>query len=577
MAAMRGYAVAALALAGLLFSWTPVAERIDLALLDAEFALLRKFDPKPAPDDIIIVGVDDNTFKEIPEPLGLWHEPLGRVLAKLASAKPKAIGLDITLPDRSFDALRPGLDRALMAGLAAARENGPLVASLAIDPRTNAAKNIHLPFLAVLREERLGITLFARDADGLTRRFSLAIPTEDSAFPTLVGRLCRTLVAKKCRDGMIDFALGQPFRYVPFHNVLKTEDPQYLGNLFRDRIVLIGETQRFSDRIAVPVNLAGWESGKHDTPGVVVHAAALRTAMHGDPADEAGRPMIFLLVAAAALLSLMRNWRLSFVTGLIIGVLGFAAATFALRNGQAVGLAAPLFTLVLAWAGRTAYEAWTERRERERLRAEFSGYVSPAVLRGILRGEIRPGKLGERRELAFVFADLRGSTAMTAKVTPEEALTLLNRFHQVIATAIHRHDGMLDNIRGDGVMAVFGAPKPLPDPVKSAWDALQDMFRGLDRLNAELTKEGKSPLSMVAGMAVGEAVVGHVGARTRFNYTAVGDAANVAAKLQEEAKRHGARAVLAGPARDRLSDAPLEALGALQIGGHDPVEGWAWK
>jgi adenylate cyclase len=113
--------------------------------------------------------------------------------------------------------------------------------------------------------------------------------------------------------------------------------------------------------------------------------------------------------------------------------------------------------------------------------------------------------------------------------------------------------------------------------VKAAWNALQEMFSGLDRLNVELTKEGKHPLSMVAGMAVGQAVVGHVGARTRFNYTAVGDAANVAARLQEDAKRHGARAVLAGPARDRLPEAPLEALGALQIGGHDPVEGWAWR
>ena len=577
MAAMRGYAVAALALAGLLFSWTPVAERIDLVLLDVEFDLLRKFDPKSAPDDIIIVGIDDRTFREIPEPLGLWHEPLGRVLAKLASAKPRAIGLDITLPDRSYDAMRPGLDRALMAGLAAARDSAPLVVSLAIDPRTNAAKNIHLPLLAVLREERLGITLFARDADGLTRRFSLAIPTDDASFPTLVGRLCRALVAKKCRDGMIDYSLGAPFRYVPFQNVLKTDDPQYLNNLFRDRIVMIGETQRFSDRIAVPVNLAGWESVKRDSPGVVVHAAALRTAMYGDPAGEAGRPMMFLLVSAAALLVLLGDWRMSFVTGAILGVLGFAAATFALLHGQAVGLAAPLFTLALAWVSRTAYEAWNERRERERLRAEFAGYVSPAVLRGILRGEIRPGKLGERRELAFVFADLRGSTAMTALLTPEQALTLLNRFHQVIATAIHRHDGMLDNIRGDGVMAVFGAPKSLPDPVKAAWEALQEMFAGLDRLNVELTKEGKSPLSMVAGMAVGEAVVGHVGARTRFNYTAVGDAANVAARLQEEAKRHGARAVLAGPARDQLMDAPLEALGSLQISGHDPVDGWAWR
>src|SRR6185436_20619562 len=146
---------------------------------------------------------------------------------KIAAAKPRAIGLDVTLPDCSFDGMRPGLDRALMAGLVKARENGPLVAALAIDSRTQSARTIHLPFLAVLREERLGITLFGRDADGLTRRFSLAIPTEDGAFPTLVGRLCRAL-SRHCSDGLIDYALGAPFKYVPLRDVLATRDEEYL-------------------------------------------------------------------------------------------------------------------------------------------------------------------------------------------------------------------------------------------------------------------------------------------------------------------------------------------------------------
>ena len=573
---MRGFAAAALALLGLLFAWTPLAQRIDLALLDTEFSFLRQFHPKDAPDDIIVVGVDDATFKAIQEPLGMWHEPLGRALEKIAAAKPRAIGLDVTLPDRSYDGMRAGLDRALLAGLVAARDNGAVVAALTIDSRTQSARPIHLPFLAVLREERLGISLFGRDADGVTRRFSLAIPTDDAAFPTLVGRLCRAL-QKKCADGHIDFALGAPFRYVPLHEVLKSEDKEYLGKLFRDRIVMIGETQRFSDRISVPVNLAGWETAKRDSPGVVVHAAALRTALHGNPADDAGKPFTVVLVSATALLVFMRNWRLAFVAAAVAAALLIAGATYALHSGHAIAVAAALFTLALAWISRPAYEAWRERRERERLRAGFGGFVSPSVLRAILKGDIKPGRLGEKRELAFLFADLRGSTAMAAHSTPEEAMALLNRFHQVIANAVHRHDGMLDNIRGDGAMAVFGAPKPLPNPVKSAWAATQEMFRGLDRLNAELAKEGKPALTMVAGVAYGEAVVGHVGARDRFNYTAVGDAVNIAARLQDEAKRRGVRVLLSGPARERLEDAALEPLGSMEIEGHDPVEAWGWR
>ena len=327
----------------------------------------------------------------------------------------------------------------------------------------------------------------------------------------------------------------------------------------------------------MPVNLAGWETLKRDSPGVVVHAAALRTAMHGDPPEQAGKPLTFLLVSAAALLVLMRNWRNAFFTALIAAALLVAAATYSLSHGHALEIAPVLFTLALAWIARTSHEAWSERRERERLRDAFGGYVSPGVLRAILKGDIRPGRLGERRLLAFVFADLRGSTAMTAQTSPEEAMALLNRFHQVIAAAIHRHDGMLDNIRGDGVMAVFGAPKPLREPVQAAWEAVQDMFRGLERLNGELSKEGKPPLTMVAGVAYGEAVVGHLGSRNRFNYTAIGDAANVAARLQGEAKRRGVRALFAGQAREHVPKADLESLGPMEIEGHEPVEGWGWR
>ncbi len=578
MAAMRGFPVAALALAGLVFAWTPFAERLDLAALDAQFSFLRKFMPKPAPDDIVVVGVDDRTFKAIPEPLGMWHEPLGKVLEKVALARPRAIGLDVTLPDRSYDGMRPGLDRALMAGLVKARENGPLVAALSIDSRTQSARPIHLPFLAVLRDERLGITLFGRDSDGLTRRFSLAIPTEDTSFPTLVGRLCRALSERKCSDGLIDFALGAPFRYVPLHEVLKSEDPEYLGRLFRGRIVLIGETQRFSDRISVPVNLAGWETVKRESPGVVVHAAALRTALHGTPAAEPAKPVTFLLITAAACLVLMRDWRLAGAIAVPGAVLLFAGATYSLNHGQALAIAPALVTLAIAWMSRTAYAAREEREKRERLRTAFGGYVSPAVLRAILKGELKPRGAGERLDLAFLFGDLRGSTAMTAHAAPEDAMALLNRFHQVLAGSIHRNDGMLDNIRGDGVMAVFGAPKPLADPVKHAWAAAQDMFRGLDHLNLELGKEGKPPLSMVAGLAFGEAVVGHVGSSTRYNYTAVGDAANVAARMQEVAKKRGLRIVLAGQGvPERLPGSELKPLGAIQVDGTDPVEGWGWR
>src|SRR5262245_25803197 len=148
-AATRAIAVAAIALAGLALAILPLTGRLDSVLLDAQWQLLRRFEVKPAPNDIVIVGVDEESAASIPEPPGLWHATLGKALTRLAAAKPRAIGLELALPERSYDGLKPGLDRALFDGLANAVEAAPVVAVLSIDPRTRGARNIHKPFLAL--------------------------------------------------------------------------------------------------------------------------------------------------------------------------------------------------------------------------------------------------------------------------------------------------------------------------------------------------------------------------------------------------------------------------------------------
>ena len=358
-AALRAFAVAALALAGFVFSITPLAGALDDRLLDREWALLRGYAPKPAPDDIIVVGIDPATVEALAAPPGLWHEPLGLALARIAAAKPRAIGLDYPLPERSFEAIRPGLDRVLFLGLAAAASNGPFVAALNIDARTRSARRIHTPFLALLGDTRLGIGLLARDDDGVTRRFSLVLPTEDGGFPTFVGRLCRAL-SRECNDGLIDYALGAPLRYVSLKSVLETQDVAILDRLFRDRIVLVGEAMPYADRVAVPVNLAGWEQSARDSPAIVVHGLSLRTALASAP-REASRPLSVLLLSLAALLFLIRDWRIALAVTALAALAVVAGATAALRGGLFVSVAPVLATLAAAWLARAAV-AYRARR-----------------------------------------------------------------------------------------------------------------------------------------------------------------------------------------------------------------------
>lgn len=347
------FGLLATALAGFAFSFTPWCGRLDMALLDREWAVLRSIAPHPAPEDIVIVGIDEASVKAVPQPVGAWNQPLGEVLVRIASARPQAIALGIPLPERSMDVLGPGLDRALLVGLAAARGNGPLVVALPIDPATRAARPMFGAYFAILGREGLGIDLLPSEVDGATRRFSLLLPTQDGGFPTFEGRLCEKL-AGRCREGLIDFSLGSSFRYVPFREVLEMRDAQRVRRLFGQRIVMIGEARPDRDRITVPFDLAAWEPGGDDSPAIVVHAQALRTALLGTAPTEAPRPASILIVAISALLVLVRaRSRLGVAAWASAGLVAlFLLTTLALHAGSFVPAGAALATLVGAAALR---------------------------------------------------------------------------------------------------------------------------------------------------------------------------------------------------------------------------------
>jgi adenylate cyclase len=344
--AMRALGVAAVAVAGVAFGLSPLAGRLDDVLLDVQWRILKRIDSRSAPDDIVIVGVDEASVRSIPEPPALWHVSLGRALARVAAGKPRAVAFDLPLPERSYDGIKPGLDRALFDGLAAAVEGSPFVAALHIDPRTRDARPIHKPYLALLGESRLGLNLIARDPDGVARRYSLTVPTEEGGFPTIEGRLCRSLKVA-CTEGLIHFSLGRPYVYLSLKNLLAMDD-EVARRVFRDRIVLFGEAQSFSGRIDVPVNLAGWENESASSPGIVVRAQTLRTALAQAAPREASRPLAVVLVSLAALLFLMRDWRMAAVTGLLVVLVATVAAVTSLRNGMSLPLGAPFLTLALA-------------------------------------------------------------------------------------------------------------------------------------------------------------------------------------------------------------------------------------
>jgi class 3 adenylate cyclase/CHASE2 domain-containing sensor protein len=564
-----------LILVGAALAAVPALRNLDLALLDLKFALLATHAPLAAPDSIAVVGIDEPSLDALAEPQSLLLRPLASALAAIVAAKPRAIGLDIVLPDRSYDAFAPGSDMAMVSALLAARKDVPIIAG--ITTRDDGSVREIAPALRAAAGGT-GLALLPVDRDGRVRRFDERLGVEDRPVPTLVGELARVL-GLPVENGLIQYALGSGYDYVPLRQVLEWNangDRSALERAFGGRIVLIGGVLPYEDRFAQPVRLARWDPVR-DVPGVLVHAQVLRSLEAGAIVRTAGAAWQALLLTLAASLWFVPGWYRRVGALAAFALLSFAMSTLLLRYGTDLPLGASLRVALIAVALKSALEAWQVRQDRARLRAQFGGYVSPAVLDAILGGRLDDDARRGRRTLAFLFVDVRRFVELTSSHTPEDVLDLLNRYFGAMTPVLHSHGGTIDNFRGDGLMAIFGAPNTMTNPAAAATASARDMLAALPDLNRELVTAGHPPIAIGVSMAFGEAVVGNVGSRERFNYTALGDGANVASRLQDVAKSTGYPVV----ATSTLIEAAGETgqwtpLGGFAIRGHNDVQVCGW-
>jgi class 3 adenylate cyclase len=219
------------------------------------------------------------------------------------------------------------------------------------------------------------------------------------------------------------------------------------------------------------------------------------------------------------------------------------------------------------------------REERRRLTQTFGGYVSPQLLRAIISGQV--DLRGGRRPMAFMFADLRGFTGWSERTEPEKVLDVLNRYYGVVTPIVHFHGGTIDNFRGDGIMVMFGAPEPHSAPCEGAFLAARGILAALDDLNRNQLAGYDVTLAVGIGLAYGDAVFGDLGSVDRKDFTALGDAVNVAARLQDLAKSLGFPVLMTAEFAAQLSpqtqaDAAPEQLGDAPIKGHSSVAIAGW-
>ncbi|MES9967196.1 MAG: CHASE2 domain-containing protein, partial [Sedimenticola sp.] len=301
----KGSLFAIVALLTMLFQLSPLSTALDNRLLDSAFSLLRSIEPTPLDDDVVLVGIEENTGKGFDEPFSLWHPHIGRFIKAVSESQARLLALDIVLPDRSYDSLLPGYDRQLLTGLLAARDRLPLVLAQTVDGSGNI-RPIFPPIISLAGRDALGLVLVHPDPDGVVRRYTPELVTDRGSYPTLVNRMAERLNAPR-EPGLIDYTLGQPISYIPMQQVLDWYAQGDQGSLarFRDKVVLLGSVLPFADRHRLPVPLAAWEPGNRRAPGVLVHVQALRTLMH-EGVIKTIQPLTTLALALVAILLLSR-------------------------------------------------------------------------------------------------------------------------------------------------------------------------------------------------------------------------------------------------------------------------------
>jgi len=517
---------------------------------------------KPS-DNIVIITIDNQSLQKF----GRW--PWNRkvhadIINTINEANPSIIGYDINFPEPS----NPEADQVLSEAI---KKSEKLI--LPIEADINFNKKITAQNLLYSTEklknsaQQSGLVSTPTEKDGIFRRLPIKIfDTNKNELPIFSKLIADTFLKNNDWEPVnppldslgrltINF-VGKPGTFKTISAADLTKDGFDISVL-RNKIILVGTTAAdLHDELQTPTSAGLFTNSLMS--GVEIHANSINTLITKNfltPLRPVWQILIFLITSLIIGTSLsLLNFQKSFLLNFFILLTYLLNALVLFDYGIVLEIFYFIIICIFTYFIVIALKFIFSEQEKHFIKNTFSHYVSKEVVEDLVNNPSKLNLGGEKKEVTILFSDIRGFTTISEKLPPEKLVKFLNEFFNVMADIVMGSGGVVDKFIGDCIMAFWGAPLEDKNHAINGVSAGLKMVAKINEKKIEWKKTYDIDLNIGVGINTGEVIIGNLGSDKRFDYTIVGDAVNLASRLEGLNKTHNTNIIISEFTKSRLPD-----------------------